>query len=94
MLQVLFDCGWINPEIGNPLKYYTVLGRKDLYGMIIPNTSLKQMMLSQPDFMCEETQLQYYGQLLGVSINQTPKCHPELAGKGIKYAWTCAKVQY
>ena len=31
---------------------------------------------------------------MGVTIDRTPKCHPELAGKGIKYAWAIAKLHY
>jgi hypothetical protein len=38
--------------------------------------------------------LQSMGQSLGVLINRTPKCHPELTGEGIEYAWGCAKNYY
>jgi len=31
---------------------------------------------------------------LGVRIDRTPKCHCELAGDGIAYAWTCSKNKY
>jgi hypothetical protein len=27
---------------------------------------------------------------MGVIINQTPKCHCELAGEGVEYSWACA----
>ena len=31
---------------------------------------------------------------MGVSIDRTPKCHPEMAGEGIEYIWALAKLQY
>ena len=44
--------------------------------------------------MNEVTLLQFYAQELGVSLDRTPKCHPEMAGEGIKYAWALAKLKY
>ena len=46
------------------------------------------------DFVEEETLLQYHGRQLGVLIDRTPKCHPEMAGEGIEYNWGCAKGFY
>ena len=34
------------------------------------------------------------GRTMGVLVDQTPKCHCELAGKGIEYSWGCAKNLY
>ena len=51
-------------------------------------------MENQPDFIEEETLLQYHGRLLGAIVDRTPKCHPEMAGEGIKYSWGCAKGFY
>ena len=31
---------------------------------------------------------------MGILINQTPKCHCELVGKGIEYSWGCSKNFY
>jgi len=31
---------------------------------------------------------------LGVRVDRTPKCHCEIAGEGIEYAWACAKNKY
>lgn len=31
---------------------------------------------------------------MGIMMEKMPKCHCELAGEGIKYAWGCAKNQY
>jgi hypothetical protein len=32
--------------------------------------------------------------LLGAKVLLTPKCHPEIAGRGIEYAWGYAKLRY
>ena len=31
---------------------------------------------------------------MGVYIDRTPKCHPEIAGEGIEYDWALAKLDY
>jgi hypothetical protein len=31
---------------------------------------------------------------MGVNIDRTPKCHPELAGEGVEYTWALAKLYY
>ena len=31
---------------------------------------------------------------LGVSLRMTPKCHPEISGQGIEYAWGYAKLRF
>jgi hypothetical protein len=46
------------------------------------------------DFIKEETWLQHHGRLLKVKVVWTPKCHPEIAGKGIKYDQGCGKGFY
>jgi hypothetical protein len=46
------------------------------------------------DFIKEETLLQYHGRLLKVKVVWTPKCHPKIAGDGIKYNWGCRKGFY
>ncbi len=51
-------------------------------------------MSSLIDFIQEETLLQYHGRLLGVKVERTPKCHPEIDGEGIEYDWGCAKGVY
>ena len=69
-------------------------GKKDAFGNIILETSLKHLMGLLVDFIQEETLLQYHGRLLGVKVERTPKCHPEIAGEGIEYDWGCAKGVY
>ena len=73
---------------------YTLDGKKDAFGKVIPETSLKHLMILLTDFIEEETLLQYHGRLLGVKVVRTPKCHPEIAGEGIKYDWVCGKGFY
>eukprot|EP00957_Ditylum_brightwellii_P044730 3391929-Ditylum_brightwellii.AAC.1 len=49
------------------------------------------------DFVEEKTLLQHMGEAAGrnlgisVTIDRSPKGHPEVAGEGIKYTWVCAK---
>jgi hypothetical protein len=31
---------------------------------------------------------------LGIGMEQTPRCHPELAGRGIEYCWGKAKLDF
>ena len=47
-------------------------------------------MSKQPDFLEEETLLQYYARELGVESDRSPKCHPEIAGEGIEFDWGCS----
>ena len=82
MLQVLWERGFIDPEKTD--QDYTVNGEKDGFGNGIEGTSLRKMVESLLDCVQEETLLQYLGQKLGVTVNRTPKCHPELAGEGIE----------
>jgi hypothetical protein len=92
MLQVLWERGFVDGSKSE--KYYTIEGRKDEFGNVDPTTSCKMMMEQQIDFIEEETLLQYHGRQLGVTIDRTPKCHPEMAGEGIEYNWGCAKGYY
>ena len=46
----------------------------------------------QKDFVEEKTLLQHYREKLGVVVDWTPKCHPEMAGEGIEHAWACFKL--
>lgn len=92
MLQILWERGWLDPSV-DP-QAYTIAGKKDLFGNVDESMSLKNMMLGCLDFMEEETLLQYHGRMMGCFVDRTPKCHPELAGEGIEYAWGCAKGLY
>ena len=91
MLQILYKRGFLVPQ---KIKTYTLSGKTDQYGHLLPDTSLKYMINSLHDFLNEETLLQYHGRLLGVTVDRTPKCHPEIAGEGIEYTWGAAKLFY
>jgi hypothetical protein len=63
-------------------------------GMVLEETSINMLMKKQSDFLHELTLLQYHGQKLGVQVDGTPKCHPEMAGEGIEYLWALTKLYY
>ena len=96
--QILFERGWIDPS---KITKYTEnrknterdsdVGNDDVTGC---KFSLKELMKKQRDFVEETTLLQYYGIKMGVVVDRTPKCHPELAGEGIEYVWAVAKLHY
>ena len=91
-IQILWERGWIDPKKSH--KYYTMTGKKDIYGIIDETTSINRLMEKQPDFMEQETLLQYYCKQLGVESDRSPKCHPEIAREGIEFNWGCSKVHY
>ena len=33
-------------------------------------------------------------ELLNVEFHMTPKCHPQISGQGIEYAWGYSKLQF
>ena len=86
--QVLYERGWVDP---NNIKRYTAKGVK--VGDKV-EYSIQNLMKQQKDFMEEVTLLQYHATKLGVSLDRTPKCHPEIAGEGIEYAWAIGKLFY
>ena len=92
-LQILFERGWIDPD---NIGAYTRKGRKvenvllDVEGI----NSIDDLMQKQADFKEELTLLQYHAQKLGVVLDRSPKCHPEIAGEGIEYAWAFSKQEY
>ena len=76
------------------VSQYTLNGPQDIYGSIDKNFNLIYLMTQQYDFAHESTMLQHIGNELGVIVDRTPKCHPEMAGEGIEYSWGCAKNRY
>ena len=61
---------------------------------VIDEFSLSKLISKQYDFANEDSMLQYYGKQLGLIIDQTPKCHPEMVGEGIEYSWGCGKNHF
>ena len=85
-LQILWERGFIDPAKMKK-SHYTLKGKKDAYGNILLETSLKHLMSLQTDFMEEETSFRSvspHGRFLGLKIERTLKCHPEIAGEGVK----------
>jgi len=91
LLQVLWKRGFIDTT---NLEKYTMNGRQDASGVLMPETSLKGLMANCVDFEEEESLLQANGREMGVLVDRTPKCHCELAGEGIEYTWGCSKNYY
>ena len=97
LLQVLWERGWIDPA--RPKSWYMKHGSKDDTDAVIPESNLQEMMMNCLDFEEEKTLLQKMvdnmsdrpGQFF---LDRTPKCHCEMAGEGIEYAWGCAKNYY
>jgi hypothetical protein len=101
LLQVLFERGKIDPAV--PPRSYKKNGTKGTD--FEDNGDLKEsskpfiltFLLSQcPDFANEISNLQHLAAELSddactVSIEFTPKCHCEIAGEGIEYAWGFSK---
>ncbi len=94
LLQVCWERGLLNPTVPNIDKAYTINGWKNCLGIQDNDYSLKHLLGECLDFEEEEAMLQAMGCSLGVLVDRTPKCHPELAGEGIEYSWGCAKNYY
>lgn len=84
--QVLFERGLLDPS-----AKYTLDGKLDKFGNLIPGTSTKVMLSSCSDFKNQPNLLQELVQQRGHILLSSPKCHPELAGDGIEYAWGHSK---
>ena len=87
---MLFECGWINPLC---IKQYTQKGSKN-DGKVRDSLSVERLRLMLYNFKKEIMLLQYNAEKLGVLLERSPKCHLELAGEGIEYAWGIAKLKY
>ena len=57
-------------------------------------TSVLRLLQQCSDFKNEQTQMSYILGLLDCKLKLTPKCHPEIAGRGIEYAWGYAKLRF
>ena len=59
------------------------------------STSIRHILSMHEDFANENPCLvKLVEEQLGAFICITPKCHPELAGRGIEYAWGYSKLRY
>ena len=67
---------------------------KNKEGTIIDGSNLKGIVSNLPDFRQEMTLLQFRAKQLGVTVDCSPKYHPEIAGEGIEFCWGIAKNTY
>jgi hypothetical protein len=93
MLQILWERVFFDPGIEKPEKYYSLDG-KNQEGEVEEGRSLRRLIRKCYGFEHEHTLMQYVGAQLGVVIDRTPKCHCEMAGKGIEYSWGIRKNSY
>ena len=91
MMKFLYERDFSDPT---KLNSYTIRGRKDEYGHIIPNTSLKEMMNSWRTFWKRNQCYNIMGDLLCVIVDKTPKCHPGTVGEVIEYNWAASTLYY
>ncbi len=63
---MLWERGFIDEA---NIQQYTINGRKDAYGVVLPNTSLKFMLSNLQDLEEEELLLQSMGCFVGVIID-------------------------
>lgn len=89
LLQVCHERGLVDET-----KTYTRKGIKDQFGNYIPGTDLDELLGQCSDFLNEKSLLQHHAEVMGVCVLATPKCHAELAGEGVEYAWACSKGKY
>ena len=92
-MQVFWERGLVD-DTKNVTKFYTISGSKDVFGNVVPNSNLKELMENCSDFQNEVTLLQEIMSQLGVTVHRLPKCHAKLAGKGIEYTWGFSKNAY
>jgi hypothetical protein len=62
--------------------------------MVDDSTSLRHLMGMCFDLLNEEGMMQHIAKEIGVVLLLIPKCHAELASKGVEYLWACAKGAY
>ena len=93
IMQVLWERGFIDPLL-NINKDYTEKGRKNEDGIYDENFSYVRLISNLPDFKAEMSLLHYHARKLGVYLDSSPKCHPEIAGEGIEYCWGASKQWY
>ena len=80
MRQVLWERGLLDPQVvyvAKIKKDNPNLEEKVEYAAVLDDCA---------DFLGEKTSLMYLGEHLGVEVDHSTKCHPELAGEGIEYS--------
>lgn len=92
LFQILYERGYIDQT---KVSMYTLNGPKDEDNVVMKAFSLNALIRKCPDFVNEPTMMQYIAkEKLGIIVDRSPKCSPELAGEGIEYVWACSKGWY
>lgn len=97
MLQILWERGFLDPSKSPKelmIQYNSDFKKDRDTKKPIPGTSLRHIVSNLPDFKQEITLLQFRAKQLGVTIDCSPKFHPEIAGEGIEFCWGLSKNQY
>ena len=95
MMQVLWERGFLNPsKSSNELMRLYRFKKDKQTKQDIPGSSLIEIIENLPDFKTELTLLQYRASQLGVTVECSPKFHPEIAGEGVEFCWALGKNTY
>ena len=98
--QIVCERGFVDMEgkLPDGSKFYMngTSSKDPLTGAKLINkaTSVIRMLQRCDDFRNETTQLMYIMDLIGVNLILTPKCHPEIAGRGVEYGWGYSKLRF
>ena len=92
IMQILFERGFVDGTLS--VNDYTEKGLKNRNGPIDTSIKFKDIISNLPDFVNEQSRLQYFANKLGVTVKSSPKYHPEIAGEGIEYCWGLSKGWY
>jgi hypothetical protein len=93
-LQILWERGFLDPNVANIEAHHTTHGQLDGAGDPINETSLKWLMGQLHDFVHEPTMLQCVGEVIGVTADRMPKARCEMAGEGVERSWACGKMKH
>ena len=89
--QILFERRFVDENLklpdGSKLCMMGMSKKDPITGVVKGNkkTSAIDMLRGCYDFKHEQTQMMFILNLLGVFLDLTPKCHPEIAGRGVEY---------
>ena len=87
MLQILWERRFLDSSKNAKelMKEFNNNFKKVMIKKSMPGTNLRRIVANLPDFKQEITLLQFRAKQLGVSIDCSPKFHPEIAREGIGF---------
>ena len=100
ILQIAFERGFLDKSgklhNGKKATLTCTRSKNPITGVVEVDkeTSVLRILQRCNDFKNEQTQMSYILNLLDVKLRLTPKCHPEIAGRGIEYAWGYSKLRF